>query len=77
MACPALCHRVAVPLGAVTLGLQGVQTSLTAAGPGGFGAELQERQGAPGAGPAKGNKGDPETGTSLMSWACSASGTED
>lgn len=55
VACPALCHRVAVALGAVTLGLQGVQTSQAAAGPRGFEAELQERRGAPGAGTAGGN----------------------
>lgn len=45
-----MCHRVAVALGAVTLGLLGVQTSQAAAGPGGFEAELQERRGAPGVG---------------------------
>lgn len=52
-------------LGAVTLGLQGVQTSQAAAGPGGFEAELQERHGAPGAGTAGGNKGDQGIGASL------------
>lgn len=63
--CPALCHFVAVTLGAVTLGLQGVQISQTAADPGDFEAELLERHGAPQVGPTEVNKGDQGTGGSL------------